>query len=100
MLIAHLDIKEDGSLSDDLRLLGFLLMIGLQPLLSDPLLLLTLLLVRASKEVDIIVLLLSRCRCSFGRCSFSWCLCSRFASLKLTNASLQREDKRLQVVSD
>ena len=100
MLIAHLDIKEDGSLSDDLRLLGFLLMIGLQPLLSDPLLLLTLLLVRASKEVDIIVLLLSRCRCSFGRCSFSWCHCSRFASLKLTNASLQREDKRLQVVSD
>merc|ERR1719365_62110 len=88
LVIPWLDIKEDGCLSDDPRLLRFLLMIGLQPLLSDPLLLLTLLLVRASKEVDIIVLLLSRC------------LCSRFASLKLTNASLQREDKRLQVVSD
>merc|ERR1712192_356538 len=73
-------------------------MISLQPLLSDPLLLLTLLLVRASKEVDVVLfLLLSRCRCSLSRCSLGRC---RFATLKLTNASLQREDKRLQVISD
>merc|ERR1719234_980726 len=72
-------------------------MISLQPLLSDPLLLLTLLLVRASKEVDIVLLLLSRSRCSLSRSSLGRC---GFATLKLTNASLQREDKRLQVISD
>ena len=96
--IAHLDIKENGGLGDDCRLFGLLLMISLQPLLGDSLLLLTLFLIRASKEVNIVVLLLSR-----GRCSLGWCRCSLgsgFATLKLTNASLQRKDKRLQVISD
>ena len=34
--IAHLNIKEDGRLGDDLWFLGLLLMIGFQPLLCDP----------------------------------------------------------------
>merc|ERR1740129_330701 len=97
LVVPGLDVKEDRGLGDDLCLFGLLLMISFQPLLSDPLLLLTLLLVRASKEVNIVVLLLSRCRGSLSRCSLGR---SRFATLKLTNASFQRKDKRLQVISD
>ena len=44
----HLDIKQDRGFGDDGGLLGLLLMVRLQPLLSDPLLLLGLLLVTAT----------------------------------------------------
>ena len=85
-LKAHLDIKENRGLGDDLRLLGLLLMVGLQPLLRDPLLLLAFLLIGASKEVDVIVFLLSRSRLGGSRLG-GW-----FPTLELANARLQGED--------
>ena len=82
----HLDIKENRRLGDDLRLLGLLLMVSLQPLLRDPLLLLAFLLIGASKEVDVIVFLVSRSRLGRSRLG-GW-----FPTLELANARLQGED--------
>ena len=90
-LKTHLDIKENRGLGDDLRLLGLLLMVGLQPLLRDPLLLLAFLLIGASKEVDVIVFLLSRSRLDGSRLGRSR-LGGWFPTLKLANARLQGED--------
>ena len=87
----HLDIKENRGLGDDLRLLGLLLMVGLQPLLRDPLLLLAFLLIGASKEVDVIVFLLSRSRLGGSRLGRSR-LGGWFPTLELANARLQGED--------
>ena len=61
LLIAHLDVKEDRSLGDDLRLFGLLLMIGLQALLSDPFLLLRLLFVITAEKINIIVIIIACC---------------------------------------
>ena len=56
--IFNLDIKENGCLSNDLRFLGLLLVIGLQSLFGDSFLLLTFLLVFRAEQVNIIVILL------------------------------------------
>ena len=98
-LKTHLDIKENRGLGDDLRLLGLLLMVSLQPLLRDPLLLLAFLLIGASKEVDVIVFLLSRSRLGGSRLGRSR-LGGWFPTLELANARLQGEDQGLQVVRD
>merc|ERR1719192_1169106 len=76
-----------------------LLMVGLQPLLRDPLLLLAFLLIGASKEVDVIVFLLSRSRLGRSRLGRSW-LGGWLPTLELANARLQGEDQGLQVVRD
>ena len=87
----HFDIEENRGLGDDLRLLGLLLMVSLQPLLRDPLLLLAFLLIGASKEVDVIVFLLSRSRLGRSRLGGSR-LGGWFPTLELANARLQGED--------
>ena len=50
LVVPGLDVQEDGGLGDEGWLLGLLLVVGLQPLLRDPLLLLTLLFVGAAKN--------------------------------------------------
>merc|ERR1719348_640177 len=55
LIVPRLHIKQDRCLGDNSSFLGLLLMVSLQPLLGDPLLLLRLLFVTGSKEVDIIV---------------------------------------------
>merc|ERR1719500_959460 len=61
LIVPGLHIKENRGFGNDSSLLGLLLMVSLQPLLSDPLLLLRLLFVAGSKEIDIIVIISSCC---------------------------------------
>merc|ERR1719219_1515153 len=94
LVIPRLHIEEDRGFRDHFGLLGLLLVVGLQPLLSDPLLLLVIGLLVRPEEVDVIVLLL---------CGSWGGLGSRGrggTSFEFVHSGLQRQNKRLEVVSD
>ena len=57
LVVPGLDVEEDGGLGDHLRLLGLLLVVGLQPLLGDSLLLLVVLLVIRPEKIHIIIVI-------------------------------------------
>ena len=58
LVVPGLDVEEDGGLGDHLRLLGLLLVVGLQPLLGDPLLLLVILLLVAAEQIHVVIVVL------------------------------------------
>ena len=92
LVVPGLDVEEDGGLGDHLRLLGLLLVVGLQPLLGDPLLLLVVLLLVRPKQIHVVVVLLCRSRGGLGSRSGAG------GSVKFVHSGLQGEDQRLEVV--